>query len=220
MKVRDRMTTDVKTVTLDTSVTEAFRLMKDNSVRRLPVMDKDNLVGMITMRDLNQASPSAATTLSIHELNYILAKTKVRDVLPKKQNLVAIGPDNFIETAAKLMRQNLISGLPVMENDKLVGIVTETDMFDALIDILGVNIPHSRIDVYAVDRPGSLAAVTQIIANRGINILNTVVYFDKKKGRYKIILRMEELACDDIVEEIKSKGFEIDSVLIRGEDDV
>ncbi|MEN6462241.1 MAG: CBS and ACT domain-containing protein [Syntrophomonas sp.] len=220
MKVRDRMTTDVKTVNLDTSVTEAFRLMKDNSVRRLPVMDNDNLVGMITMRDLNQASPSAATTLSIHELNYILAKTKVKDVLPKKQNLVAIGPDNFIETAAKLMRQNLISGLPVMENDKLVGIVTETDLFDALIEILGVNIPHSRIDVYAVDRPGSLATVTQIIANRGINILNTVVYFDKKKGRYKIILRMEEIECDDIVEEIKSKGFEIDSVLIRGEDDI
>jgi acetoin utilization protein AcuB len=161
------------------------------------------------MRDLNQASPSAATTLSIHELNYILAKTKVKDVLPKKQNLVAIGPDNFIETAAKLMRQNLISGLPVIENDKLVGIVTETDLFDALIEILGVNIPHSRIDVYAVDRPGSLAAVTQIIANRGINILNTVVYFDKKKGRYKIILRMEELKCDDIIDEIKSKGFEI-----------
>ncbi|MGI5920361.1 MAG: CBS and ACT domain-containing protein [Syntrophomonadaceae bacterium] len=215
MKVKDRMTTEVRTVDLDTSVTEAFRVMKDNNVRRLPVMDKEKLVGMITLSDLNQASPSSATTLSIHELNYILAKTKVKDILPKKQNLITIGPDNFIETAAKIMRQHLISGLPVMEDGKLVGIVTETDLFDALVDILGVNTPHSRIDIYAVDRPGSLAEITQIIARRGINILNTVVYFDKKKCRYKIILRMEETNCDEIMAEIKSRGYEIESVLIR-----
>lgn len=220
MRVRDRMNTDVKTVTLDSSITEAFRIMKENSIRRLPVMDKGILVGIVTLSDLNQASPSSATTLSIHELNYILAKTKIKDILPKKQNLVTIGPDNFIETAAKLMRQNNVSGVPVLDNDKLVGIVTETDMFDALIDIIGVNQPHSRIDIYAVDRPGSLAEITQIIAKRGINILNTVVYYEKKTKRYKIILRMEEVNCDDIVEEIKSKGYEIDSVLIRNEDEI
>jgi acetoin utilization protein AcuB len=83
MKVKNRMTENPRTVGLDTSVTEAFSLMKENNIRRLPVVDKDKVVGIITISDLNQASPSMATTLSIHELNYLLAKTKIKDVCPK-----------------------------------------------------------------------------------------------------------------------------------------
>ncbi len=154
MKVKDRMATGVKTVDVESSITEAFRLMKDNKIRRLPVMDKGKLVGIVTLTDLNHASPSSATSLSIHELNYLLAKTKIRDIIPKKQKLITIGPENYIETAAKIMRENTISGLPVVEDGKLVGIVTETDIFDALIDILGVRRQHTRIDVLLKDPPG------------------------------------------------------------------
>jgi len=215
MKVMDRMTTDVKTVELNGSVTEAFRLMKDNNIRRLPVMDKGKLVGIVTLADLNQASPSTATSLSIHELNYILAKTRIKDILPKKQQVLTVEPDNYIETAAKKMRQNMVSGLPVLENGKLVGIVTETDIFDALIDILGVKKAHTRIDFFAKDRPGSLAEVTGLIAAKGINIINTVVYYDEKRDKFKVILRIEELNYQPVVDELISRGYEIESVIAR-----
>ncbi len=219
MKVRDRMSEKLKTVGMDSSVTEAFSLMKENNIRRLPVVDKDKVVGIVTLTDLNQASPSSATTLSIHELNYLLAKTKIKDILPKKQKLITIGPNNYIETAAKLMRENKVSGLPVVdENEKLVGIVTETDIFDAFIDILGVKRTHTRIDFYTSDRPGTIAEITGMIAQKGKNILNTVVFFDKKKNMYKMVVRLEELDCEDVVEALKDRGHEVESVIITQED--
>ncbi|NLB52651.1 MAG: CBS domain-containing protein [Syntrophomonadaceae bacterium] len=219
MKVKDRMTIGVKTVQMDTSVAEAFRMMKDNNIRRLPVLDKDKLVGIITLTDLNQAAPSTATTLSIHELNYLLAKTKIKDILPKKQKVITVTPENYIETAAKIMRQNKISGLPVLENGKLVGIVTETDIFDALIDILGVKKVHSRIDLYVKERPGRLAEITAIIANNGVNILNTVVYYEEKKEKYKVILRLESLENEALIKAFEAQGYEIESVIVRAEED-
>lgn len=219
MKVRDRMSEKLKTVGMESSVTEAFSLMKENNIRRLPVVEKEKVIGIVTLTDLNQASPSSATTLSIHELNYLLAKTKIKDILPKKQKLITIGPDNYIETAAKLMREHKVSGLPVVdENEKLVGIVTETDIFDAFVDILGVKRTHTRIDFYTSDRPGTIAQITGMIAQKGKNILNTVVFFDKKKNMYKMVVRLEELDCQDVVEALKDRGHEVESVIITQED--
>ncbi len=219
MKVKNRMTVDVKTVTPDTSITEAFRIMKENKIRRLPIIKDQQVIGIVTLSDLNQASPSAATSLSIHELNYLLAKTKIKDIVPRQQQVITISPNNYIETAAKIMRQHQISGLPVVDQGKLVGIVTETDIFDALIDILGVKQPHSRIDLYVPSGPGSLAEITGIIASHGINIINTVVYYDPKKFRYKTIIRIEELNGMEIAEELKKKGYEIQSVIIVESED-
>lgn len=219
MKVKNRMSENPRTVGLDSSVTEAFSLMKENNIRRLPVVDKEKVVGIITVSDLNQASPSMATTLSIHELNYLLAKTRIKDIMPKKQKLITIGPDNYIETAAKLMRENKVSGLPVLdEKGKLVGIITETDIFDAFIDILGVKRGHTRIDFYTSDRPGTIAGITGMIAEKGKNIVNTVVFFDKKKNMYKMVVRLEELDCQDVVEALKDRGHEVESVIITQED--
>lgn len=214
MKVKDRMSSNVKTVQLDSSVTEAFRLMKEHNIRRLPVMDKGSLAGIITLSDLNQASPSSATTLSIHELNYLLAKTKIKDIMPRKMAVKTTTPETYIETAAKVMRENKVSGLPVVEGDKLVGIITETDVFDALIDILGVKKAHSRIDVYIMDRPGALAELTSIIAAQGISISNAVVYYDDKQDKYKAILRLETLDNEPIVADLKQRGYEIESVIV------
>lgn len=213
MKVKDRMSGNVSTVQLDGSLTEAFRIMKENNIRRLPVMDNNKMVGIVTLSDLNRAAPSSATSLSIHELNYLLAKTKIKDILPKKQKLLTVSSESFIETAACIMRQNTVSGLPVVNGEELVGMITETDIFDAFIDILGVNKPHCRIDVYIVDRPGALADLIGIISSKGISLLNTVAYYDKDRDMYKTILRVETLDYKPIVEEMKSKGYEIDSVM-------
>lgn len=218
MKVRERMSENVLTVDMDTKVNEAYSLMKENNIRRLPVIEKGKIMGIITLSDLNQVSPSPATTLSIHELNYLLAKTRIRDILPKKQEVVTIGPEKYIETAAKAMRRHRVSGLPVTEDGKLVGIVTETDIFDAFIDILGVKKTHSRIDLYASDRPGTVAAITGIVSARGKNILNTVVYFDEKKSKYKMIIRIEELDCEDVVEDLRNSGYFVESVIVSPEE--
>lgn len=215
MKVKDKMKTLVKTIDLDKNLNEAFRIMKDNNIRRLPVVDKDKPIAIVTLSDLNKLAPSSATSLSVHEINYILAKTKIKDIISKKQKLITVEPENYIETAAKLMRINKISGLPVVENGKLVGIITETDIFDAFIEILGVKKTHSRIDFFAREKKGSLAEITTLISEKDINILNIVAYYDEEKEKYRLILRLEELNCEPIVEELKARGYEIESIIVR-----
>ncbi len=218
MKVKNRMSENLRTVSMDTSVHEAMALMKSNNIRRLPVIEKDQVVGIVTIADLNQASPSSATTLSKHELKYLLAKTTIKDILPKNQTVITINPENYIETAARVMRENKVSGLPVIDDrGKLVGVITETDIFDALIDVLGVTRVHSRIDFYTADRPGTVAEITTMIAEKGKNIVNTVAFYDKKKGMYKMVIRLEELECQDVVDELKARGLEVESVIIKQE---
>jgi len=220
MQVKNRMSKGVKIISPETSVSEAFYLMKENSIRRLPVVNNGKVVGIVTLSDLNKAAPSSATALSMHELNYLLVKTKIKDILPKKQNVVTIGPENYIETAAKRMRKHTISGLPVMDKDsKLVGMITETDIFDAFIDILGVKVDHSRIDFYTAERQGTLAEITGMIAAKGKNILNTVVFWDEKKNMYRVVFRLEELEVDDVVNELKNRGYEVEAVTIHPEND-
>lgn len=214
MKVKDIMSTDVLTIDLNANVNEAFRIMKEKDIRRLPVLDQGKLAGIITLSDLNQAAPSAATSLSIHELNYLLARTKVKDIFPVHQKVITVTPQTYIETAAKLMLQHQISGLPVMEGQELVGIITETDLFRALVDILGVKRPHTRIDTLIPEGPGSLAEITGLMASRGINIINTVVYYDAGLDKYKVILRIEELDYEPVVKALRAKGFQIESVIV------
>jgi CBS-domain-containing membrane protein len=219
LKVKDRMSKNVVTISLDGSINEAFRLMKEKNIRRLPVMDKERLAGIITLSDLNKAAPSQATTLSIFELNYLLAKTRVKDVFSPEKELHTVSPEDYIEVAAKLMLAQQVSGLPVVDDDRLVGIVTETDLFRALIDILGVKRPHTRIDALIADGPGGLAEITGIMAVRGINIINTVMYYEPALDKYKIQLRIEELDYGPVVEELKAKNYEIESVIASPDND-
>ncbi|HBQ87715.1 MAG TPA: histidine kinase, partial [Syntrophomonas sp.] len=107
--------------------------------------------------------------------------------------------------------------LPVMENGKLVGMVTETDIFDSFIDILGVKTAHTRIDCYIAERPGTIGEITKLFGDKGMNIINTVVYFDERKKRYKLILRAEELNCDEVLAELKQRGYEVESVIVYKE---
>ena len=218
MKVRDRMSIGVKTISMNTSLSEAMAIMNDNAVRRLPIIEKGQVVGIVTRSDLNKAGPSVATSLSKNEINYLLAKATIKDIVPKHQEVIVIQPDAYVETAAKLMRRHKISGLPVVEDGQLVGIITETDIFDALIDILGVRTHHARIDLYVADRPGELAAITKICADHGQNIINTVQYMENRQQRYKVILRLEGDDVSEIVDELKAQGFEIESVIIAEEE--
>jgi len=162
MRVRDKMTPDPITITPKTTVAEALDLMRENKVRRLPVLDKGKLVGIVTDRDLCEVSPSPATSLSIFELNYLLARTKISEII-KKQRLITIEPDAYLEEAALIMRDNQIGAIPVVEKGKLVGIITESDIFDAFIELMGLREPGMRLELELEDEPGMLIKAAEII---------------------------------------------------------
>ena len=208
MKVRERMSRDLAIVTPDTSIAAAFQLMQDRRVRRLPVMSKNKLVGIVTKKDKNKVSPSSATSQSIFELNYLLVKTKIKDILPKNMKVITIEADANIERAAVLMREHQIGGIPVLEDGNLVGIITETNIFDAFIDILGVSRPGTRKDMEVDERVGAVAAVTGIIAQHGISIEN-IVLVEKELGLYDLILRLDTTEADEAVISLRHNGFKI-----------
>lgn len=215
MKVRERMTVNPITITPETTIAEAFQLMRDNSIRRLPVMEKGKLVGIVTQKELSEVSPSPATSLSIFEINYLLAKTKIRDILPKNMKVITIEADDNLERAALLMREHKIGGIPVMEKGKLVGIITETNIFDAFIDILGMNRTGTRIDLEVGDRVGVVAEITGIIANHGISIENIVLCPKQEELTYELILRLATTEPEPLIEALKGKGFKVVDVIIK-----
>ncbi|HRA00339.1 MAG TPA: CBS domain-containing protein [Thermoflexales bacterium] len=129
--VRNWMTADPVTVTPKTTLPDAHDLMKRRRIRRLPVMEGDKLVGIVTLGDVREASPSDATTLSIYEMNYLLSRLTVEKIMSK--NVLTITPTTPIREAAGMMLLHKVSGLPVMENDRLVGIITESDIFRVVV---------------------------------------------------------------------------------------
>jgi CBS domain-containing protein len=129
--VKDWMTHDPVVITPDVTLPEVHHIMAEHKIRRLPVVDNGKLVGIVTRGDIREASPSDATSLSVFELNYLLSKLQVRQVMTRKP--VTVKPQTSIERAAQIMLENKIGGLPVLERGKLVGIITESDIFSMLV---------------------------------------------------------------------------------------
>lgn len=211
MLVRNYMSADPITITRETTVADALDLMRRHAIRRLPVMENGKLIGIVTDRDLREISPSPATSLSIFELNYLLAKAKIGDFLPKKQTVHVIDADAYIEEAALLMREHKVGALPVMSNGELVGIITETNIFDALIEIMGIKEDGCRIDLEAEDKPGVLADITRVIGDLGANI-SRIAVFRNASSKVKIVIRININYGSDIVAKLKEHGYHILSV--------
>ncbi len=212
MLVRDHMTPDPVTITPHDTIADAFALLRENKIRRLPVVDKGKLVGIMTERDLGEVSPSPATSLSIFEINYLLSKMTIDKVI-KKQKLITIVPEAYVEEAALLMRQNGIGALPVVGDGRLVGIITESNIFDAFIEIMGLNEPGTRLNLEVEDKPGELAKVVSIIFKHGGDVSHLTVF---GKGTLVIQLRNEE--AGPIVEDLVKQGLTVKSVAWRGRD--
>ena len=170
MLVLDRMTQKPVTVTPEVSVTDALRLMTDRKIRRLPVVDAaGNLVGIVSDRDLLQASPSPATSLAIWEIHDLLAKLTVDKTMTRE--VITVTEDTPLEEAARVMVDHKIGGLPVMRGSELVGIITESDLFKTLLELLGGRRQGVRITVSTTGAKGTLADVTQTIFEAGGNIV-------------------------------------------------
>lgn len=206
MYVRNRMTANPYTVTPETTIADALELMREKKISRVPVLKNGKLVGIITERRLMEVSPSPATSLSIFEINYLLSKTKIEEVMTKK--VITVSPDDLLEVAALLMRDHDVGGLPVLEGDKLVGIITETDIFDAFIEIMGFRDIGSRITLHIEeDKPGVLAEVAKIIAQFEVSISHLAIFGDE------IIIRVNTLNVENVLTGLKEKGFKVISVM-------
>jgi acetoin utilization protein AcuB len=170
MLVGERMNPHPITIGQDIGIDEALRLMRDERIRRLPVLNRRGvLVGIVSEKDLLLASPSPATSLSIHEIHYLLARMKVSTVMTK--DVITVTEYTPLEEAACIMVDNKIGGLPVLRDDKLVGIITETDLFKAFIELFGAREPGVRVTMLVPEQPGELARITGEIAAMGGNIV-------------------------------------------------
>ena len=169
MLVGDRMSHPVISINPDLPVVDALNLMKRERIRRTPVGRNGKMIGIVSDKDLLNASPSSATSLSVWEMNYLLSRIKVKDLMTKK--VLTVSEDTPIEEAARIMADNKIGGLPVMRADHIVGIITETDLFKILLELMGAREPGVRMSVLILDKPGQLAKLTNTIANLNGNII-------------------------------------------------
>lgn len=191
MLVGERMTRNPVTILESASIDEALHLMRERKVRRLPVLDDSGrMVGIVSEKGLLHAAPSSATSLSVYELHYLLSKLTLKRLMSSP--VITVTPDTPVEQAARIMVDNKIGGLPVVEGDALVGIITETDIFRILIELLGARIPGLRVTVAAKEGKGVLAALTAAITEVGANIVSLVTFDSAVQGEGLITIKISE----------------------------
>jgi acetoin utilization protein AcuB len=198
MLVKGWMTSDVITVDEETSMMKASQIMKENNIRRLPVMRKGKLVGMVTDRDIKEASPSKATTLDVHELYYLLSELKLKDIMRK--NLVTVGPEETVEKAAVKMLEHRISGLPVVnDKGKVVGVITQGDIFKVLVSLTGIYRGGIQFAFNLEDRPGSIKDVADVIRKHGGRMVSILTSYDMCEENCRhVYIRIKDLADDKL----------------------
>ncbi|MDR1567431.1 MAG: CBS domain-containing protein [Streptococcaceae bacterium] len=179
MSVKDFMTKKVIYVSPETKIAKASELMKAHQIHRLPVIEHDRLVGLLTEGTIKDATPSKATSLSIYEMNYLLNKTTVKDVMIK--HVITVSRFAMLEEAIALMRQHNIGVLPVVDDEQIVGIITDKDIFDAFLAISGYGLPGVRLTLaLQTDAAGELAEVAAILARHNLSV-NTII-INRREG--------------------------------------
>ncbi len=208
MFVRDRMTKDVDTATPDISVSKAVKIIFNKNHSMLPVIDENRrLVGLLTEKLLTEFSPSKATALSVYEINYLLSKTKVGEIM--KTSIFTVGPDVLIEDAALILKTNDIGFLPVIEKDgTLVGVLTRGDIFSAFLEIMGVDDKGTRITLETTDSIGIVANISAIITKFGISIEH-ISNFETPDGKMEVIIALDTLEVEQLLETLEKEGYKI-----------
>ncbi|MBI3165451.1 MAG: CBS domain-containing protein [Anaerolineales bacterium] len=170
MFVSERMSHPVITVTPETPVHDALAMLKKEHIRRAPVVQDGKIVGIVSSSDLMNASPSPVTSLSVWEINYLISKVTVKQVMSRK--VITVEVDTPIEEAARIMADKKIGGLPVMRSGKLAGIITETNLFKTFLELMGARDKALRVTAEIEDKPGSLAKITKAVADAGGNFIS------------------------------------------------
>jgi acetoin utilization protein AcuB len=206
MFVKDRMTVNPTTISDMAPIIEAGEVFRKNNFARLPVMHDEKLVGIITQGDLLKVSPSQATTLSVWELNYVLSKLLIKEAMTK--NPITIAPEATLEEAALIMRDKEIGALLVVEKGKLIGIITESDIFDAFLDLMGLKRTGTRITIDLDNRIGVIAEITDLIKAEGINIVSLAL-FHRDNASGELVLRLDSPKSEKAIEKLKAKGYKV-----------
>lgn len=211
MAVRDFMTKNLITVAPQDPIFDAVDLMKEHDIHRLPVLKNDQLVGLITEGTIQAAMPSSATSLSIHETNFLLNKTTVQDVMVKK--VATISPDALLEEAISLMRAKKIGVLPVVKDEQLQGIITNNDIFDAFLKITGYNSGGTRVTIQITkDHKGILATIAQTLADADFSISTLVV--DRQTDKTIIEAQIDSQATEQISQILNDAGYTVISCVL------
>ena len=196
MLVGQRMSRPIITVTHDMPITDALNLLKQENIRRAPVVRHGKLVGIVTIADIMNASPSQATSLSVWEINYLLSKITVKDVMTK--DVKTVPEDMPIEEAARLMADTKIGGLPVMRGDEIVGMITETDLFKVFLEMMAARQKGVRVSFLVPNQAGELAKVSKLLYKRGGNVLSLGTFAGESPSNVLVTLKVEGIEADEV----------------------
>ena len=206
MYVKNKMTVNPKTVTPEQTISEVLDLMHEFKIHRIPVVEKGKLVGLVTQGVVQENSPSHLTTLSIHEMNYLLSKTKVKDIMIKK--VITVGPEALVEAAADIMDKKDIGCLPVVgDSNVLLGILTTSDILKAFVELFGYNQEGTRVTVLINDRVGEFAAFTKLFADNHISISHFANHGNE------VVIRCNELDKKKVRDLLEKNSYTITSLL-------
>ena len=210
MPVKDFMTKKVVYISPDTTVSHAADIMRDQGLRRLPVIENDKLVGLVTEGTMAEASPSKATSLSIFEMNYLLNKTKIRDVMIR--DVITVSPYDRLEDAIYIMMKHHVGVLPVVENGQVYGIITDKDVFKAFLEVSGYGEEGFRIVILADDSIGTLAKIVETISDDNLNIKRTVIA-TRKSGKVTIEIQIDgKTDIKDLHQKLINQGIIVESI--------
>ena len=212
MLVREWMIKEIITINADETMQFAIGLLKKHNIRMLPVMKNKELVGIITDRDLKHASASDATSLEIHELLFLIAKIKLKDIMTPKP--ITVPWDFTVEEAAEVLLKNKISGVPVtgLQGD-IVGVITKSDIFKVLISLAGIGKRGIQMAIQIEDRPGSLKGITRVIRDLGGRMVSILTSYEKVPDGFRnVYIRFFDLDRS-IFETLKENVSEISKVL-------
>jgi len=197
MLVRERMSRHPITVRPDTSLFDALRLMREEHVRRLPVLNKDGkLVGIVLEKDLLYASPSPATSLSIYEMNYLTAKVKVSELMTR--NVITVEEATPLEEAARIMADNDVGGLPVVRGTQLIGMITESDLFKIFLELLGARTWGLRVTVKMGDGKGVLARLTGDLSAHGAYIVALGTFWGDDPTNRELTFKVQGISTEEM----------------------
>jgi acetoin utilization protein AcuB len=210
MFVRDIMTMNVVTIPSNTSISDAKRIMEAHRIRRLPIVNRGKLVGIVTEHRLEAYTPSKATTLSVWEIGYLLGNTPVKDIMQK--NVVTVTPDMTVEEVLALAQEKEVGALPVLEDGRVVGIVTTNDFFYKIANpVLGIGMPGTRVEVIGSGDDKVIENVVSLANRQGMRIItiHVVNIPESPKEKKDIVIHLDTEDTSKFVEELKTKGYEV-----------
>ncbi len=211
MKVRDVMTWNVVSVSSDTPIMEARKIMDAHNVRRLPVVDRGRLVGMVSKERIARTGPSPATSLSVWEINYLMAKMTVKEVM--KKDVVTVHPDTSAEAAIALAQSKGVGALPVVEDHNVIGIVSTNDFFYKILNpVLGIGKPGTRIVISKGSDIKNMPDILEIVKKHGTKIVSLHSMPPLEGKEQDLCLHLDTKDASQIIKDLKGKGYSTEIV--------